>query len=529
MISLPQILRAVVRRTSFLLPEFLRRKLLFDILAPYRERGIPLLGKSAYQTGEFCELQLWKSLMDPASSEREEPNQYISPKQKSLLREIASRFFPDSVHARYDNKTTRSLLDSNRPARGTCIQTDYFDCRADFIFPREEGWEVAIVKASASPKKNHIQELSFIRMVLEEAGYKVGKTLLFTVNSKYFYNEGEIDADQILHRKDCSEETLASLPYVKERAYQLLEVLENDKLPSIRFSKHCPHPRNCSYKESCYEGDSPGDLFTLREGKDITQVLWEKGIRNLSEVIPDEDFTHRQRIQVEAVKSGKEYLNREALVGFLDRLKFPLYYLDFETINPPVPIYSKSNPFQHVPFLFSLHIQRENLQEEPEEYSYIEDGNIDPRSGILSALSEKIRPGGTVLAFNDTFEKRCLKEATQAFPNFKSWFQSIEGDFVDLAKPFWDYDYYHPNQNGTTSLKTVLPVLTGAHYKDLSINAGHLANSEFLRIKTEKVSQEERSKVESELKAYCRMDTLALVLILRKLAEKLEWAPKPKG
>lgn len=527
MISLPQLLRSAIRRFSFLLPEFLKRKLLFDLLAPYRTKGLPLLGKSAYQTGEFCELQVWKSVKDPSRSGNETSNLYISPKQKSLLREIASSFYPGAVHTRYNNATTRALLKAGKPARGACLQTEYFDCRADYLIPREGGWEVVVVKASTSAKKSHIQELSFIRMVMEEAGYPVVATLLLTINSKYQYSEGEIDPKQIFYKKDCSEETLANLPSVKERAYEILEVLEFDKLPSIKSVKHCSHPRNCIHPEICLRDSPPGDLFTLREGKDLTLQLWNQGIRNLSEVEINEDFTHRQIIQVEAVKSGKEYLNRDALNGFMDRLKFPLYFLDFETINPPVPVYPKSSPFQHVPFLFSLHILRNHLGEEPEEYSYIEEEGVDPRLGILKELSQRIQPGGTILAYNDTFEKRCLKESVQTFPQFKAWLQSVEEGFADLAKPFWDYDYYHPAQSGTTSLKTILPVLTGEDYKSLAIQAGHTANAEFLRIKTEKVTTEERVRVESELKEYCKMDTWALILVLRKLAEKLDWVPKP--
>ncbi|TGK07314.1 DUF2779 domain-containing protein [Leptospira semungkisensis] len=523
--SVQKFLRTSVRRLSFLFPEHFRRKLLFEVFAPYREKELPFLGKSAFQTGQHCELQLWKSVKDP-SSDPDFSNQYISPKQKSLLREIANRLYPEAKHAGYKNSITREMLSKGLPVRGACIRTDFFDVRADFILPNEGGWEILIVKASSSAKRSHVSELSFIRMVLEEAGFKIVKTGYFIINSGYYFVEGEVDPNRLFHHKDCSVETEASLGQTKEKAYRLLEILEKEKLPSRSSVKHCDHPRNCSFPNACYADDPPGDLFTLREGKEITYQLWNQGIRNLSEAEINKDFTGRQKIQIEAVRSGKEYLNSEALNAFLNKLRFPLYFLDFETINPPVPVYSRTNPFQHVPFLYSLHVLQENLIEEPKEYHYLDENVKDPRLGILESLSSQIQPGGTVIAFNDNFEKRCLKEASDAFPEYKKWYQSIEPDFIDLAKPFWDYDYYHPDQKGTTSLKTVLPVLTGADYKDLSIHAGHTANAEFLRIKTEPVNPEERSKVEADLIAYCKMDTFALILILRKLAEKLDWHPK---
>ncbi|TGL62769.1 DUF2779 domain-containing protein [Leptospira sarikeiensis] len=523
--SVPKLIRTSIRRLSFLFPENLRRKLLFEVLAPYREKELPLLGRTAFQTGQFCELQFWKLLKEP-SSEFDTSNQYISPKQKNMLRDIAGNLYPDAKFAGYKDFKTRSLLESNETIKGACIRTKFFDTRADFLVPDENGWQVVIVKASSSSKRAHVSELSFIRMVLEEAGYKVSSTLSLTVNSEYSYIDGEIDATRLFHKKDVSKETLASLEKTREKAYKLLEVLEKDKIPSLSFSKHCDHPRNCTHPESCYSDSPPGDLFTLREGKEITLALWDRGIRNLSEVEIDPDFTHRQKIQIEAVKSGKEYINREALTSYLNSLKFPLYFLDFETINPPVPVYPKTHPFQHVPFLYSLHILRKDIHQEPEEYHYIDDDKKDPRLGILESLSQTIQPGGTIIAFNDSFEKRCLKESVQTHPIFKEWFQSIEPDFSDLAKPFWDYDYYHPAQQGTTSLKTVLPVLTNVDYKHLTINAGHIANSEFLRIKTENVSDKEKSQVEADLISYCKMDTFALILVLRSLANKLDWAPE---
>lgn len=128
-------------------------------------------------------------------------------------------------------------------------------------------------------------------------------------------------------------------------------------------------------------------------------------------------------------------------------------------------------------------------------------------------------PGGTILCYNDKFEKRCLEESAAVFSEFKDWLKSILDDFVDLAKPFWEYDYYHPDQKGSTSLKTILPVITGKSYKDLGIKSGQMANSEFLRAKTELISASEKSEIEKNLIEYCKLDTYAMVLILRKIKE----------
>lgn len=49
-------------------------------------------------------------------------------------------------------------------------------------------------------------------------------------------------------------------------------------------------------------------------------------------------------------------MNRDALREFLDGLDHPLYYLDFETINPAILPWDNTRPYQQIPFQFSLHI-----------------------------------------------------------------------------------------------------------------------------------------------------------------------------
>ncbi|PJZ71213.1 hypothetical protein CH373_01485 [Leptospira perolatii] len=521
-----RILRNSARKFSFLFPESLRQKILFRLLGSYRPVDSPKLNKSAFQSGQYCELHLWKQLKDPSDHPAESQNQYISPKQKSLLRELANRLHPEAKHTKYNNATTRSMLSKGEPIRGAYLETKYFILRADFLLPSENGWDIILVKASSSPKRSAIQELSFYRMIMEEEGFPVSGTYLYYVNSKYYYPGGEIDPKQLLFKKDASKETFEKKAQVKEQAYRMLEILEEPNFPPSPHSKKCDHPRSCFYPDNCFADSPVGDLFTLREGKEEIFNLWNEGIRNLSEVKDLEPLTLRQKIQVQAVQTGQEHWNIPAIETFLKKLKFPLYFLDFETINPPIPVYARSNPFQHIPFLFSLHILRKSPFEEPEEYSYLDDGETDPRLHILTRLRDKIGETGSILAFNDTFEKRCLRESVQIYPEFKSWFNSVEERFIDLALPFWDFDYYHPDQKGSTSLKSVLPVLTGFNYSNLNIGAGYTANSEFLRIKTEQVSKGEKLQVESDLIQYCRMDTLALVLILRKIAERLNWIPE---
>ena len=56
------------------------------------------------------------------------------------------------------------------------------------------------------------------------------------------------------------------------------------------------------------------------------------------------------------VASGEPHVDRQAIRGFLSSLEYPLYYLDFETIGPAVPLFDRIRPYQNIPFQFSVHV-----------------------------------------------------------------------------------------------------------------------------------------------------------------------------
>nr|WP_039942838.1 DUF2779 domain-containing protein [Leptospira alexanderi] len=496
----------------------------FSLKRPKLE--IPKLTKADFTTGLHCEYLLWLNTYQRRPDFDPFEHKYISPKQKSLLRDLSHSIFPESKNARYSDFDTRKILKSGKGVRSACLETDKFSMKAEYILPNKEfsgTFELVVLKVSSSFKKQHIIEIAFQKFVADESGFPISKCTLLFVNSKFHF-QGEIQADSFFVRKDVTDEVMLKEKETIEIARSLYDLLSRKNLPPRFASNLCSHPRNCLYPEICLTPNVPGDIFTLREGKEESVRFYKQGIFNLKDIQNTDALTYRQKTQIKTIQTGLTFINQKVFSEFFNRIKYPIYFLDFESINPPIPVYLNSNPFQHVPFLFSLHVIREDLSQEPESFYYIEDGIVDPRKGILEKLQEWILPGGTILCFNDKFERRCLEESAAAFPEFKAWVKLIQDDFVDLAKPFWEYDYYHPDQKGSTSLKTILPVITGQSYKDLGIKSGQMANSEFLRVKTEPITKSKKLEIEKNLIEYCKLDTYAMVLILRKIKE---WIEKP--
>jgi hypothetical protein len=136
---------------------------------------------------------------------------------------------------------------------------------------------------------------------------------------------------------------------------------------------------------------------------------------------------------------------------------------------------------------------------------------------IWENLLQWLPDAGSIVVYNAQFELGRLKECCQLHPHFKPWLANVEGWMVDLLKPFRAFRYYAPGQNGSASMKAVLPALTGRSYDHLAIQEGATASLEFLRVHFTVAPEAERQRVRRELKEYCGQDTEGMIWIVEVL------------
>lgn len=51
----------------------------------------------------------------------------------------------------------------------------------------------------------------------------------------------------------------------------------------------------------------------------------------------------------------EEFVNKEEFISFLNTIRYPVYFLDCETVMATIPLYDGTSPFQQVPYQYSLH------------------------------------------------------------------------------------------------------------------------------------------------------------------------------
>lgn len=440
-------------------------------------------------------------------------------RHSSQLREIirmGRSLYPGGLEISYDTpeasyRNTRFSLKETNLLYNPIFYFHPFFSKIDIFLKKSEGvCEIIDISGNSNPKQENIIDLAFQKFVLELCGWRVENITVLFVNPNSIH-ELPIHVPTFFKIQSVIEKIDSLLGVVRNRAKYLREITE---LPATsEFS--CRGVKECKVPGECFSLPADATIQYLRENAELVkkQILDRKYY--LRE-IPTENslLSEKQKIQIGCEITGTPHINSEKISEFLQKIRFPIYFLDFEAINPVIPIYPKTRAFQHIPFLFSLH----TLSEDGvlSHNTYIEIEPTDPREKILEILSKQIQPGGSILCFDDTIEKKCLKESSSVYTEFSPWWELIREDFVDISTVFKNLYYYHPMQNGSTSLKSLLKPLTGLEYKT-EIQDGNSANHLYLNLILETVENKNRERTRENLRDYCTMDTLALVEIYKKL------------
>ena len=304
---------------------------------------------------------------------------------------------------------------------------------------------------------------------------------------------------------------------MRERITSLKHTLAGPE-PEVPIGPQCDSPYPCDFKEYCWKDVPERSVFLLGRAGTKAFDLYHAGIRKLADVPDDADLTTTQRLQVEVERSGAPHIEPGPIHRFVTGSKYPLHHLDFETFSLAVPPYDGTRPYQAIPFQFSLHVEAAP-DGEPEHRSFLADGSGDPREGFVRALLNAVGPEGDILVYNRSFEARILRELAEDKPHHATAIEGLLARLKDLAEPFAKRWYLTPGMDGRHSIKKVLPALVpGLGYDDLAIGSGDLASMSFAQV-VQGTYAGDVGQLRQALEAYCALDTLAMVRVLRVLRE----------
>ena len=390
----------------------------------------------------------------------------------------------------------------------------------------KNGWNIYEVKSSSSIKSYHEYDASIQWHVLKNLKIvDINEVFIATLNNKYLKQKA-IDPTEFFNIQPVTQIAKENRSEIEKKIRELKEIAAMQNEPKINIGAHCKKPHSCKYFNKCWpenidDIDSVFKFYRLNLSKKLK--LYEKGIDTFAKVKDIDSLSSIQKLQIEAYKTNAPVINKDKISNFINKVKYPISYFDFETFTDAVPIYDKQRPHMQMPFQYSLHIQRnekEKLNINDNHFEFIADHDQDPRRALAESIITNFPKEGTIMAYNESFEKNCIKTLASHCPDLEEDLLKLNERFLDLIEPFRGGGYYDPKFKGKFSIKNVLPAVCPNNpeldYSELEISNGGMAMNAY------KQMRDNQSKCDykinrNELFKYCRLDTYAMYAIFKKL------------
>lgn len=432
------------------------------------------------------------------------------PKGKGILIDPQSEGF-DTAFAR-----TKELLESAQPIFEAGFRAEGALAFADVMLPvRKAGklaWRMVEVKSSTSVKDYHRDDAAVQSLIARSSGVPLTGIALAHIDNSWVY-PGNGDYSGLLVENDLTDEASVRGEDVRSWIAEAQKIVARKREPSQSTGKHCGHPYECGFLAYCQSQEPQAQQpIAWLPGRLTKGLLAEIDARGLTELrdVPDELLNEKQKRVKTVTLSGKVHFDQRTASQALAAHKLPAYFLDFETIQFAVPIWKGTRPYQQIPFQFSLH--RLSRTGKIEQQAFLDLSGKDPSKAFAEALISACGERGPIFVYNAGFETARIRELSERFPSLAKPLLVLNERVVDLL-PIARAHYYHPSQQGSWSIKAVLPALCPElRYGDLDgVQDGGMAMDAFLEALAPQTNKARREEIEQQLLAYCALDTYAMV------------------
>jgi hypothetical protein len=389
---------------------------------------------------------------------------------------------------------------------------------ADALIKQSDGtWDLYEIKSTTKLKAEHLGDIGFQVIAFREAGWNIGRQFLLHVKGNYI-RRGALDASQLIGEIEVTDEINAQIDATNQAINRALEVMGGPcpPLDVLLAGDYYKWMEVMRYKFSPLPDSSIFNLCRLTP--ELITAFKAAHITRLADI--PRDFPHlkpQQATQLEAIKNGSAVINHEAIRAELDSLEYPLYFLDYETNGPAIPLYEGTKPYQQIPFQYSLHIL-DSPSSKLRHTEYLHVGPNNPMPGLIDQLQIDIGPKGSIIVWYKPFETSRHTEMGELYTDTKDYFNDLNKRVFDLMEIFSNGYYADARFLGSASIKAVLPVLVPElSYKVLGIQEGGSASRLWGQAIKGELEPDITAKVYDDLRVYCAQDTLAMVRILEVL------------
>ena len=386
---------------------------------------------------------------------------------------------------------------------------------ADIIVEKNSGeLDIYEVKSASSVEKTHLFDATFQSIAVKETGKKIESIFIVHLNKEYVRGD-ELEVDKMVTFSNVSNRVETLVKQTRNNIERALRLIDQKKISEeqctcllLSKSHHCQ-----SFKYFNRNITIPSIYNLPRIHKNKIKKFVSESRFSLNSVEYDE-VSERQQLVLKAAKDKTPVINLEYIKKFYKRIKFPLFFLDYETYSSAIPIIKGAKPHAHLPFQFSVHKQM-TPNSGIEHFEYLAESAELPEK-FLSELEKVIGEKGTVISWHKSFENTRNKEMGDLFPEKKDFLLKLIKRTIDLENIF-KMGYVDINFMGSTSIKKVLPVIVPSlTYEGMAVANGTDAMIAFAKMISLE-SKDKRKKLRNEMLEYCKLDTLAMVKIYEKI------------
>ncbi len=413
------------------------------------------------------------------------------------------------------------------------------------------------------PAGHYVYDLAVQRYIIEndlkqnKNNYNKDKIkyYLAVLNHEYVF-DGKYIGSEPIYEKDSNGNDIVCFFDMTSITRDYMDIIDLDKkkvekyindlvIDPIPIGDFCENKRTtkCKYIPICWDKipktNSILNYFDNHHGfKDESGNYYDRfdlirdGIVGMLDI--PKNYLNREKnvIQYDVLKSGKPYINLRKIKDGISNITYPIYHLDFETFPCPLPRYRGEKCYTQSVFQFSLHIENSPFEcdKEKNHYEFLAKDHSDWRVDLVKALCEYIDTSkGTILVYNESFEKTRLKELGDIFPEYKKQLYKMRDMIFDLMyivktnSKFYEelgydkdearmFNYYHRDMSGSFSIKKILPLFSNLTYKGMEVSNGVEALVTYASFP--KMDKLEYDYKYQKLLEYCKQDTWAMVEIL---------------
>lgn len=383
--------------------------------------------------------------------------------------------------------------------------------RVDIVTRGEDGYQLTELKSSTRVKAHHLIDCAVQTWVMRESGYPVQRTLLAHVDTRFRYH-GDGDYSGLIKSVDVSGPVSERLPQVPAWIAAARDALRADDEPTIIPGRQCTSPFTCPFIDHCSPPTDGYPIEILQGGGRLTADLHAQGIHDVRDIPPGRlSKPLHERIRV-ATLSGQPFIDPQIRTA-LAALPYPRRYLDFEAIQFAIPRWTDTRPYEQIPFQWSCHIEGRPGQLRQREFLDTSGGS--PLEPCAKSLLEALDGDGPIFTYS-RFERSVINHLAARLPSLAPRLHRLTEHLFDLL-PLLRAHYYHPAMRGSHSLKAVLPTVDpDLSYHDLGgVHDGVEAQIAYATLIDPVTPPQGRDTLARQLLAYCRLDTLAMVRLVR--------------